>query len=50
MAKSVGIIGSGAAGLITAHTLLCDGFDVTVLTRDSSPGGKSTESPKLVIN
>lgn len=40
MAKSVGIIGSGASGLVTAHILLRDGFDVTVLTRDRSPGGQ----------
>jgi phytoene dehydrogenase-like protein len=40
MAKLVGIIGAGAAGLVTAHTLLRDGFDVTVLTRDRSPGGE----------
>ncbi|KAI0262601.1 FAD/NAD-P-binding domain-containing protein [Gloeopeniophorella convolvens] len=38
--ESVGVIGSGAAGLITAHTLLQDGFtSVEVLTRDKSVGG-----------
>ncbi|TDL22851.1 FAD/NAD-P-binding domain-containing protein [Rickenella mellea] len=36
---TVCVIGSGAAGLITAHTLLYDHFDVQILTRDSSPGG-----------
>jgi dimethylaniline monooxygenase (N-oxide forming) len=37
---SVCIIGSGAAGLITAHTLIKDGFsNVTILSKDSSPGG-----------
>jgi dimethylaniline monooxygenase (N-oxide forming) len=40
MTKSIGIIGAGSAGLVTAHVLLRDGFDVTVLTRDRSPGGK----------
>jgi dimethylaniline monooxygenase (N-oxide forming) len=35
----VGILGSGAAGLITAYTLLKDGFDVQILTRDPYPGG-----------
>ncbi|KZT64199.1 FAD/NAD(P)-binding domain-containing protein [Daedalea quercina L-15889] len=36
----IGIIGAGAAGLITAHTLLRDGFcNVEVLTRDETPGG-----------
>jgi phytoene dehydrogenase-like protein len=40
MTKSVGIIGAGSAGLVTAHVLLRDGFDVTILTRDRSPGGK----------
>ena len=36
----IGIIGAGAAGLITAHTLLRDGFvSVEVLTRDESAGG-----------
>ncbi|KAJ6585199.1 FAD/NAD(P)-binding domain-containing protein [Mycena capillaripes] len=37
---SVAIIGSGAAGLITAYTLLQDGFSqVQILTRDSTAGG-----------
>lgn len=37
---SVCVLGSGPAGLVTAHTLLRDGFEnVTVLTRDTSPGG-----------
>ena len=40
-APTVCIIGAGAAGLVTAHTLLQDGFDVTVLTRDPSVGGMS---------
>ncbi|KAF8529707.1 FAD/NAD-P-binding domain-containing protein [Hysterangium stoloniferum] len=36
----IGIIGSGAAGLITAHTLLQDGFtNVQIITRDKTPGG-----------
>ena len=36
----IGVIGAGAAGLITAHTLLRDGFEhVEVLTRDPSAGG-----------
>lgn len=53
MAKSIGIIGSGAAGLVTAHILLRDGFDVTVLTRDRSPGGVFSADrlyPGLLIN
>lgn len=38
--QSVGILGAGAAGLITAYTLIQDGFEkVTILTRDSTPGG-----------
>ncbi|KAK0237298.1 FAD/NAD-P-binding domain-containing protein [Armillaria nabsnona] len=38
--QSICIIGSGAAGLITAHTLLQDGFTkVHILTKDSCPGG-----------
>lgn len=41
MAKTVGVIGAGAAGLVTAQTLLRDGFEVTVLTRDPSPGGEA---------
>ncbi|KAI0056612.1 FAD/NAD-P-binding domain-containing protein [Artomyces pyxidatus] len=37
---SVCIIGAGFAGLITAHTLLRDGFtNVVILTRDKSVGG-----------
>ncbi|KAJ7643962.1 FAD/NAD-P-binding domain-containing protein [Roridomyces roridus] len=36
----IAIIGSGPAGLITAYTLLQDGFThVQILTRDSTPGG-----------
>ncbi|KAJ6498091.1 FAD/NAD-P-binding domain-containing protein [Mycena vitilis] len=37
---SVAVLGAGAAGLITAHTLSVDGFDVQVITRDSTPGGQ----------
>ncbi|KAH8833935.1 hypothetical protein DL96DRAFT_1457347 [Flagelloscypha sp. PMI_526] len=37
--RSVCIIGSGAAGLITAHTLLQDGFQVQLLSKDKSAGG-----------
>lgn len=34
------VIGAGVAGLITAHTLMRDGFtDVQVLTRDAQVGG-----------
>ncbi|KAM5542339.1 hypothetical protein V8D89_003798 [Ganoderma adspersum] len=37
---AVAVIGAGLAGLITAHTLLRDGFkDVQVLTRDAHVGG-----------
>ncbi|KAJ7158254.1 FAD/NAD-P-binding domain-containing protein [Mycena crocata] len=37
---SVAVIGSGPSGIITAHTLLQDGFsDVQILTRDSTAGG-----------
>lgn len=52
--EPVGIIGSGIAGLITAHILLQDGFkSVEVLTRDSSVGGVWSEEriyPGLHIN
>ncbi|KAF9074343.1 FAD/NAD(P)-binding domain-containing protein [Rhodocollybia butyracea] len=38
--KSVLVIGSGAAGLITAHILIKDGFtNVRVFSKDSQPGG-----------
>ena len=50
---SVGIIGSGPAGLITAHVLAQDGFDVTILTRDKEPGGVWTKEriyPGLTLN
>lgn len=50
---SVCIIGAGAAGLVTAKTLLDDDFDVCVLTRDCSPGGVWAEErvyPGLSIN
>ncbi|KAF9228314.1 FAD/NAD(P)-binding domain-containing protein [Gyrodon lividus] len=52
--QSVGIIGAGAAGLITGYTLLQDGFeDVQLLTRDKSPGGvwaKGRVYPGVSIN
>lgn len=35
----IGVIGSGLAGLVTAKTLLDDGFEVQILTRESAPGG-----------
>lgn len=37
---SICVIGAGPAGLITAHTLIQDGFkNVQILTKDRSPGG-----------
>ncbi|KAI0312356.1 FAD/NAD-P-binding domain-containing protein [Amylostereum chailletii] len=52
--SSVGIIGAGPAGLITAHTFLQDGFkNVQVLTRDQSVGGtwmRGRVYPGLVLN
>ncbi|KAK0211195.1 FAD/NAD-P-binding domain-containing protein [Desarmillaria ectypa] len=52
--QSVGLIGSGAAGLITAHTLIQDGFsDVQIITRDRTPGGVWSEErvyPGLTLN
>lgn len=51
---AVGIIGAGAAGLITGYTLLQDGFeDIQLLTRDTTPGGIWAEErvyPGLTIN
>lgn len=51
---SVGILGSGAAGLITAYTLLKDGFtSVSILTKDITPGGVWADHrvyPGLTIN
>ena len=38
--ESVLILGTGPAGLITAHTLLEDGFlDITLISADQSVGG-----------
>jgi dimethylaniline monooxygenase (N-oxide forming) len=52
--EPVGVVGSGMAGLVTAHTLLQDGFKaVEVLTRDRSVGGVWSEErvyPGLQIN
>ncbi|KAI9571710.1 FAD/NAD-P-binding domain-containing protein [Boletus coccyginus] len=52
--QSVGIIGAGAAGLITGYTLLHDGFqNVQLLTRDKSAGGvwaKERVYPGIFIN
>ncbi|KAJ7151674.1 FAD/NAD-P-binding domain-containing protein [Mycena filopes] len=50
---SVAVLGAGAAGLITAYTLLRDGFEVQVITRDRSPGGQWAEEriyPGLQLN
>ena len=48
------VIGAGAAGLISAHTLIQDGFrNVEVLSRDSSTGGVWAAErvyPGLTIN
>jgi len=52
--ESVGVIGSGIAGLITAHILLQDGFkSVEVITCDKSVGGVWSEErvyPGLQVN
>ena len=52
--KTICIVGSGAAGLITAHTLIRDGFKhVDLISRDSSAGGVWAAErvyPGLVIN
>ncbi|KAH7911143.1 hypothetical protein BJ138DRAFT_1086194 [Hygrophoropsis aurantiaca] len=37
--RKVCVVGSGAAGLITSKTLLDDGFDVEILSKDRSVGG-----------
>lgn len=48
------IIGAGAAGLITAHTFIQDGFrHVDIVTRDPTPGGIWSSVrvyPGLIIN
>ncbi|KAG5647170.1 hypothetical protein DXG03_001125 [Asterophora parasitica] len=52
-AGTVGIIGAGAAGLVTAQILLKDGFDVRIITRDKSVGGvwaRERVYPGLIIN
>ncbi len=52
-AGTVAVVGSGVAGLITAYTLLRDGFNVQVLTRDSEAGGvwsKDRIYPGLFLN
>jgi cation diffusion facilitator CzcD-associated flavoprotein CzcO len=52
-AQTIGIIGAGAAGLVTAQVLLRDGFDVQIITRDKSVGGvwaKERVYPGLNIN
>jgi dimethylaniline monooxygenase (N-oxide forming) len=52
--QPIAVIGSGIAGLITAHILLQDGFvNVELLTRDKSVGGvwsKERVYPGLHIN
>lgn len=43
MAKKVIVIGSGFAGLSAACHLAADGFDVTVLEKNSVPGGRARQ-------
>ena len=54
LSQPIGIIGAGAAGLITAHILLQDGFtDVTLVSRDRFVGGTWAQHrvyPGLHIN
>ena len=54
LARPICVVGAGAAGLITAHTLVQDGFArVEVLTRDRSVGGtwaRGRTYPSLAIN
>ena len=51
---AIAVIGAGLAGLITAHTLIRDGFkDVQVLTRDPCVGGNWANEklyPGLYLN
>jgi cation diffusion facilitator CzcD-associated flavoprotein CzcO len=51
---SVCVVGAGAAGLITAHTLIQDHFtNVQILTKDAQPGGVWSPNrvyPGLFIN
>nr|VWO99039.1 14-alpha sterol demethylase Cyp51A (EC [Ganoderma boninense] len=52
-AGTIAVVGSGVAGLITAYTLLRDGFHVQVLTRDLEAGGvwsKDRIYPGLFLN
>ncbi|CDO75211.1 hypothetical protein BN946_scf184794.g18 [Trametes cinnabarina] len=52
--ESIAVIGSGVAGLITAYTLIRDGFtEVDILTRDAQVGGiwaKDRIYPGLFLN
>ena len=47
------VVGAGVAGLVTGKVLRDDGFAVTLLTRDASPGGTWAAErvyPALKIN
>ncbi len=41
MRKRVIVIGAGFSGLSVATTLAHQGFDVTILEKNSSPGGRA---------
>ena len=41
MAKKVVVIGSGFAGLAAAAKLAQQGFDVTILEKNATPGGRA---------
>jgi len=54
LSDSVGIIGAGPAGLISAHILTQDSFtDIHVITRDATVGGvwaRERVDPDLRLN
>jgi D-amino-acid dehydrogenase len=49
MKKKIVVIGAGSVGLTTAYYLLKEGYDVTILEKNGSPGGCSWGNAGMIV-
>lgn len=49
MKKKIVIIGAGSIGLTTAYYLLQEGYDITILDKNGSPGGCSWGNAGMIV-